>query len=136
MNLYIIKACDENRTYVGITSDFSRRLRQHNGELKGGAKYTRGRKWALVVLVTGFPAARDARQIEWRLHRRNGRCRCKDRVRGRIIELSRAFAMERWTKTARPTAELLPLLTLNWGSASNKTIRKQTWPGGLRHVQM
>ncbi|KAK3223894.1 hypothetical protein Dsin_010919 [Dipteronia sinensis] len=34
------------KTYVGVTTDFSRRLKQHNGELKGGAKASRiGRPW-------------------------------------------------------------------------------------------
>ena len=29
-----------NYTYLGITNNSIRRLRQHNGEIKGGAKYT------------------------------------------------------------------------------------------------
>lgn len=28
-------------TYVGITNNFEKRIRQHNGEIKGGAKNTR-----------------------------------------------------------------------------------------------
>lgn len=36
-------------TYVGITTDLARRLRAHNGELKGGARFTRrGRPWAIA----------------------------------------------------------------------------------------
>jgi hypothetical protein len=31
-------------TYVGATIDLNHRLRQHNGEIKGGAKYNRKRK--------------------------------------------------------------------------------------------
>jgi putative endonuclease len=27
--------------YCGITNDLARRIKQHNGELRGGAKYTR-----------------------------------------------------------------------------------------------
>lgn len=33
-----------NLTYVGITNNFTRRLRQHNGEIKGGARYTTSHK--------------------------------------------------------------------------------------------
>ena len=31
---------NNNYTYLGITNNSIRRLRQHNGEIKGGAKYT------------------------------------------------------------------------------------------------
>uniref|UniRef100_J3N5Z2 GIY-YIG domain-containing protein n=1 Tax=Oryza brachyantha TaxID=4533 RepID=J3N5Z2_ORYBR len=36
--IYLIASYRIPRTYVGVTTDFPRRLRQHNGELKGGAK--------------------------------------------------------------------------------------------------
>jgi len=29
-----------NKTYIGITNNMLRRIRQHNGEITGGAKYT------------------------------------------------------------------------------------------------
>lgn len=32
--------CTDNATYVGATVDLNRRLRQHNGEIKGGAHAT------------------------------------------------------------------------------------------------
>jgi putative endonuclease len=49
---YLITA--ENRTYIGMTNDLERRLLQHNGILKGGAKATRmksGWKYRIVVGV-------------------------------------------------------------------------------------
>ncbi|KAL5143419.1 Structure-specific endonuclease subunit slx1 [Glycine soja] len=43
------------KTYVGITNNFPRRLKQHNGELKGGAKASRaGRPWICACIICGF----------------------------------------------------------------------------------
>lgn len=39
-NLYLLENTLNNRTYVGITNNLDRRIRQHNGIIKGGAKYT------------------------------------------------------------------------------------------------
>ncbi|XP_030532453.1 structure-specific endonuclease subunit slx1 isoform X1 [Rhodamnia argentea] len=49
------------KTYVGVTNDFHRRLRQHNGELNGGAKASRaGRPWLCACLVQGFKDRSEA----------------------------------------------------------------------------
>ncbi|KAK2967253.1 hypothetical protein RJ640_016045 [Escallonia rubra] len=43
------------KTYVGVTTNFSRRLKQHNGELRGGAKASRaGRPWVCACIIRGF----------------------------------------------------------------------------------
>ncbi|CAM8910490.1 unnamed protein product [Rhodiola kirilowii] len=53
------------RTYVGVTTDFSRRLRQHNGELKGGAKAARaGRPWICACIIDGFVDRSEACEFE------------------------------------------------------------------------
>ncbi|KAL6905645.1 hypothetical protein ACP4OV_003246 [Aristida adscensionis] len=53
--VYLIASSRIPRTYVGVTTEFPRRLRQHNGELKGGAKAAcAGRPWNLACLVEGF----------------------------------------------------------------------------------
>lgn len=55
------------KNYIGFTTNPERRLKQHNGIIKGGAWKTKrgGRPWEFVVLVTGFPTHKMALQFEW-----------------------------------------------------------------------
>ena len=45
-------------TYAGVSPDPIRRLRQHNNEIKGGAKYTTNNlsngKWILKLIIENF----------------------------------------------------------------------------------
>ncbi len=41
--VYLLQ-CADGSLYTGVSRDLERRLRQHNGELCGGPKYTRGRR--------------------------------------------------------------------------------------------
>ena len=41
--------CTDGTLYTGVSTDLTRRLRQHNGELKGGAGYTRARRPVRLV---------------------------------------------------------------------------------------
>lgn len=72
--VYILESSDKKSTYVGATVDVQRRLKQHNGILKGGAKRTTGRlltnsaiTWNLICYVAGFPTWNCALKFEWRL---------------------------------------------------------------------
>lgn len=63
--------CSDGSSYIGATVDLSRRLRQHNKEIKGGARATgmkvdRGHKWRRVCYISGFPNWNGALQFEWR----------------------------------------------------------------------
>jgi len=42
--VYLLKNTHSQYTYLGITNNSVRRIRQHNGIIKGGAKYTRMKK--------------------------------------------------------------------------------------------
>lgn len=103
---------DTERTYVGATVDLAHRLRQHNAELRGGARQTAraGSGWRAVALVTGFPTWRDALRFEyaWR--------RCCPRKRGRkeaalpwrFRGLGTLLRRDRWSSTS-PAAACVPL---------------------------
>lgn len=59
--VYLLR-CRDGTFYTGVARDLERRLRQHNGELAGGARYTRGRR--PVELVWSEPCEdRSAAQI-------------------------------------------------------------------------
>ena len=57
---------DTGKTYVGFSTNVDRRLRQHNGEIQGGAKATHGSQWTRLCTVTGFPTQQSALQFEWK----------------------------------------------------------------------
>lgn len=65
--VYVI-ASPAGRTYTGYTVDPARRLRQHNGEIAGGARSTRGRDDWAFLLIAACPTwdARRALQVEWK----------------------------------------------------------------------
>ena len=70
MYVYLLESSSK-KTYVVATYNVERRVRQHNGVLKGGAKYTgkwvnRGDTWTCMGYVSGFPTWRDALQFEWK----------------------------------------------------------------------
>ena len=64
---YCLKSTVSNRTYVGASVNPEHRLKQHNGILCGGAKYTKtNRPWELKIVVSGFSTWKEALQFEWR----------------------------------------------------------------------
>lgn len=56
--------------YVGSTTDYHRRLRQHNGELRGGGRYTaKHRPWKPAALYGPYQDRREAFKAEMALKR-------------------------------------------------------------------
>jgi len=108
--VYLLRSQTTTRTYVGCTNNIERRLRQHNGEIKGGAKYTKyGRPWELVCMLKGFPDKTSAYQFEWRMHHPPKYLKPKRRcygVDGRMKCMNGILKLEKFTKNAKPTSEM------------------------------
>jgi len=47
-SVYVLR-CADNSLYTGVTTDLRRRLDEHNGLVKNGAKYTRNRQPVALV---------------------------------------------------------------------------------------
>ena len=100
--VYILKS--DNRTYVGMTNNFFRRFRQHNKEIKGGAKYTsKYTNWYPICIIDGFKDKKSACQCEWRIKQNiRGKNNFKG-PNGRIIYLSKfityklSYDVIKWT---------------------------------------
>jgi len=91
--VYILRS--DNLSYIGMTNDFMRRWKQHNGILKGGAKYTKkSDNWYPICIIDGFETMKEALQCEWKLKR----------VRGYINRLKNVnyhmTSVDKWTKNS------------------------------------
>ena len=62
--VYILQ-CADKTLYTGITNDLDKRLLQHNGELKNGAKYTRSRQPVTLVYSESMGSRSEASKREY-----------------------------------------------------------------------
>lgn len=96
-NVYIIY--NGNYTYVGATPDIERRIKKHNQELAGGAKYTRlvGKGWKYICYIQGFTKI-GALQFEWALkHIAPKKLRG---IYGRLYKLEVLLNRDKWTSNS------------------------------------
>ena len=66
--VYLVR-CSDGSFYAGVTTDLERRVRQHNGEIVGGASYTRVRR---PVAMAWYEVCEDrsvAQQREYSVRR-------------------------------------------------------------------
>ncbi len=61
--------CADGTLYCGISNNLERRLAQHNGELAGGAKYTKGRRPTLYACTHVCTSKSEALQLEHRIRK-------------------------------------------------------------------
>ena len=62
--VYILRCADDS-LYTGITNDIEKRLQQHNGEQKNGAKYTRSRQPVTLVYSETTSSRSEASKREY-----------------------------------------------------------------------
>ena len=62
--VYLVQ-CSDGSFYTGVTTDLERRVRQHNGEIVGGANYTRARR---PVALAWYEACEDRSVAQQREH--------------------------------------------------------------------
>ena len=112
--VYLLQEVGGTRTYVGATIDPNRRLRQHNGELSGGASATRGAQWRRMYLIKGFPCEGAALQFEWSWKNASKKMKGKTAMDRRNAALKHIMALEKPTKKAIPYKDYLePLVVIN-----------------------
>ena len=100
----------DNLTYIGITNNLKRTIKQHNAILKGGAKYTKinGPGWSFACYVSGFKNKCDALKFEWafkHINRKNG-------LINKIKNLETLLNKNYWTSKSPPSKDYK--LTIHW----------------------
>lgn len=115
--VYLLETMQKNRTYVGMTCDLDRRLRQHNGEQAGGAAATRGGVWNRVCHVRGFPDQTAALQFEWAWKHRSRHYKGGPPLQRRLQALQELLADSRPTSKAVPYSEYATPLEVVWEAA-------------------
>ena len=110
---------DSGKTYIGATVDLDHRLRQHNGEIKGGARATSMEPgtWRRVCHVSGFPDNHSALQFEWRWKQlsRQKSYTYMDPIDRRFCALNELLLLD------KPTSKAVPYSTYEEGGP------KVTW---------
>ncbi|SEA76167.1 GIY-YIG nuclease family protein [Alkalimonas amylolytica] len=67
---YLLRT-NRGQIYTGISTDPQRRLRQHNGELAGGAKALRGQRPLQLLYQEPYPCRSSASKAEYQFKQLN-----------------------------------------------------------------
>ena len=113
-HVYVLRSINPlyfGKTYVGYTIDPKRRIRQHNGEIAGGAKKTQAhRPWKMIMYISGFPDERNALQFEWCCNHPY-----KTRIKSaedRLKHVQSILMKDKWTSEAIPI--FINTLKISW----------------------
>lgn len=104
---------ESGKTYVGATVDLDHRLRQHNGEIRGGARATsmEAGQWKRLCHVKGFPDNHAALQFEWRWKNLS-----RKKEYANLLPSDRRFAaLQELLSLDKPTSKATPYTTYEGG---------------------
>lgn len=88
---------NQNCSYAGITNNPIKRIKRHNQEISGGAKYTKmiGTGWKYVCQIHGFKNKIHALQFEWAVKHI---AKNKKGIENRILKMFDILNKSNWTK--------------------------------------
>ena len=123
-DFYII--VNKNCSYAGVTPNTINRIKKHNGEMAGGAKYTKskGTGWEYVCIISGFQTKIDSMRFEWAV--KHSAPRNKFGIVNRIKKLFLVLNKERWTSKS-PLAKDTNLI-IEWKKPEYKPIDNNNLP--------
>lgn len=123
---YILRSLVANQGYIGYTINFPHRLRQHNGEITGGAKKTKKwRPWTPVCIIRGFVEESSARRFEYRLQHPGRRKRKGENAVSFILEALVALINSGDGSVQNGNKVPWPCLTITWHSRSYQITHAQ-----------
>ena len=112
--VYFIESTN-GATYIGVTVNLDKRIRQHNKELKGFklatsfVKLTQGEIWSYICYVENFPSWNEALKFEWRwkqlsrqIQKKQPNLKPKEK---RLLALDQLLKLEKSTSKAIPYLE-------------------------------
>ena len=125
---------NHRRTYIGFTMDPRRRLRQHNGEIKGGARKTdRWKPWNMVLCVWGFPGKVLALQFEYAWQHPSLSRHVKDKVAHlgfcKIVGHGKQSPVQGVDKNVRVLLEMLQAIPYNRIPLRVHFLEESLWTG-------
>lgn len=112
---YILIRNDGRASYCGVTNCLERRLKQHNGRMQGGARYTRGHRWSPLCVVQGFCTRAQALSFEW--HVKHCATPSGGVVRRRAHQVFVTLRSGAWWKRHPPCPRRLSVRWLGTGEA-------------------
>ena len=132
---YVLLSLDKKKTYVGKTNNIVKRIRQHNGEISGGARSTRGKQYCYAFYVSGFQTESQALCFEWNMKHPAGyrKSKRKSGIKGALEAILIVTNRERWTKKC-PLASTIPL-TIHWSDEYQQFLNenRNVFPNFISH---